>query len=84
MFLSPSIEDYQLDQAYNVYDVLDSVYDLVTQGDIDETEGFDDYQKFLEGNLKAPRQPHNPYYMKGWLKHENDLFKYLDWEDFCS
>lgn len=85
MFLSPSIEDYQLDQAYNVYDVLDSIYaDPVTQGDIDETQGFDDYQKFVEGNLQAPRQPHNAYYMKGWLKHENDLFKYLDWEDFCS
>ncbi len=93
------IESYQLDQAYNVYDVLDSIYngifadrisafqkfhDPVTQGDIDEVSGFDDYQLFVEKKLTTPLQPDNPYYMKGWLKHEHDLFKYLSWESFCK
>lgn len=80
----PMIEAYQLETGYNAYDVLVDIYDPVTQGDIDECYGYDEYGDFCQGKIAGPTQPDNPYYMKGWLKRENDFFKYESWEKFCE
>lgn len=82
MIDSAMVEAYQLDTAYNTYDV--SLDDPVTQNQIDECDGFDDYKLYINAKLNAPRQPLNPAYMKGWFKHEQDFWKYDSWEGFCK
>lgn len=82
MIDSMMIEAYQLDQAYNSYDT--ALLDPVTQSDVEECNGFDDYGNYLAGKIAGPVQPQNPAYMKGWMKRDNDFFKYDSWDSFCK